>query len=388
MMTFKTTLTTLFCSSAMAGILGTASLVPQAYIATSGTTNPPDRLQASVTAQNTDSARGLTRETEKEAFLTTAIAHPNGQQAVASMQQRKESFRLTQQQGRSSQPAFNRWPDHAKPVEKWMYGLLDKRCPENMKFREGMSLAECLEFLADHFSIHHPDVDGTRRRLRFRGETMELELEGLEGLDEIQIETDIELDDVTLENALDILLADTGGDPELAYEIRNEIFFITTAFAASERLSTRVYNVPDLLRLDFSQMGGLASCQPEHQAPDSHLESTPFFASLTRPSTEAPSNTEANPMAPPSFLLSSMMREYEPGHPLRKLVIELTSPPLVWIEYDGEGGTVQVVGDMLVVRQSHEGHREVVNLLNQLTAASEQLAVEVKQQRKLSPESE
>ena len=66
---------------------------------------------------------------------------------------------------------------------------------------------------------------------------------------------DIELDGITLRNALAIILSQT--DPELTYMIRNEVMFITTkTFAeADEQLATRVYQVGDLV-IPPVQLGG------------------------------------------------------------------------------------------------------------------------------------
>ena len=59
--------------------------------------------------------------------------------------------------------------------------------------------------------------------------------------------------------------------------------------------------------------------------------------------------------------------QMEVKHNLVSLVMEMTSPPCHWMDTDGPGGAIRAVGNSLVVRQTLEGHREIVKLLNLLS---------------------
>lgn len=63
----------------------------------------------------------------------------------------------------------------------------------------------------------------------------------------------------------------------------------------------------------------------------------------------------------------SSVRQVSPSDKFVNLVMEMTSPPALWMETDGTGGSIAVVGDMLVVRQNDDVHRRIVKLLNLLS---------------------
>jgi hypothetical protein len=52
---------------------------------------------------------------------------------------------------------------------------------------------------------------------------------------------------------------------------------------------------------------------------------------------------------------------------LATVVMDMTSPPCSWLENDGAGGVIHIAGRSLVVRQTFQGHQEVVRLLNLLS---------------------
>ena len=65
--------------------------------------------------------------------------------------------------------------------------------------------------------------------------------------------SDVNFEGMTLQNTLDLIFEQTV-EPELTYEIRNEVLYITTSAKAESdsSLVTRVYNVEHLLNLDYA----------------------------------------------------------------------------------------------------------------------------------------
>lgn len=60
-----------------------------------------------------------------------------------------------------------------------------------------------------------------------------------------------------------------------------------------------------------------------------------------------------------------------PGHPLAELIQEMTSPPALWMNVAGEGGSISVAGNALVIRQSPSVHHEIVELMNMLLSVKQ-----------------
>lgn len=59
---------------------------------------------------------------------------------------------------------------------------------------------------------------------------------------------------------------------------------------------------------------------------------------------------------------------------LLRTIQDLTAPPCLWFEFDGEGGKMSIAGNRLIVRQSRKGHEQVVAVLEQLELAAEDIA--------------
>lgn len=285
-------------------------------------------------------------------------------------------------------PVYARYPSSAKPAEKWMYSLLDKSCPNGMDFTGEIPLSDCLQYLAAHFSAQYPDEAGKQRKLTIVTDTRALEDQGLDGLDDVLVD-DIEVDSVSLENALELLFSKTT-DVDLTYEIRNEVLLITTTDAANERLETRVYNVAKLLTLDYSNNDGGFGMGGGSYGGGGGIGGGMSGGMMGGGDGAGGSGGGAAPgmsgggmggggMGGGGGLFSvptqfgggmGMGPGYSGAQSLRELVMDMTSPPCRWLERDGEGGAVQTVGNTLVVRQTQQGHREIVKLLNLLTESA------------------
>lgn len=141
------------------------------------------------------------------------------------------------------------------PVEKWLEQMLDKPIPQ-LDYPGEAPLSEVLQQLADHFTSTWGDNGGgtgTDFRMTIWPDKAELDVDGIT-LDDV-ILTDIQLEGITLRNALELIF-DQVTDPELTYVIDNEVFKITTQAAADEALVTRVYPVADLVVPPIPPQGG------------------------------------------------------------------------------------------------------------------------------------
>ena len=142
-----------------------------------------------------------------------------------------------------------------KPAELWLERMLDEPV-KKLDFPGENPLPDILEQIGTHFTQTYGAAGGgagADYRMTILPDVGALDADTIT-LQDVIIK-DIELDGITLRNALAIILSQT--DPELTYMIRNEVMFITTkAFAeADENLGTRVYQVGDLV-IPPVQLGG------------------------------------------------------------------------------------------------------------------------------------
>jgi uncharacterized membrane protein YgcG len=142
-----------------------------------------------------------------------------------------------------------------KPAELWLQKMLDEPV-KNLTFPGENPLTDILEQISTHFTTTYGASGGgagADYRMTIMPDIGALDDESIT-LQDVMIK-DIELDGITLRNALAIILSQT--DPELTYMIRNEVMFLTTkSFAdAEENLQTRIYEVGDLV-IPPVQLGG------------------------------------------------------------------------------------------------------------------------------------
>ena len=237
---------------------------------------------------------------------------------------------------------FSAYPTDAPPTEKWLYETLEKPV-SIMKHEAGTSLATILAELAEHYSDNPA------------GETMRIWPDRL-ALDEVQIDDiadvllarDIDLSGISLRSALKLTLSSLEGlDEPLAVIVQDEVLMVTTQAEADaeENYFIRTYNVAALLNLEV----GMA-------------------AEVDGPTSFGPGGggmgAGGGGMGGGSGSWGTSVGVRSAN--LLNVVISMTQPPALWQETDGEGGTVALVGDKLVVRQNAEVHREIVRLLNLL----------------------
>ncbi len=248
---------------------------------------------------------------------------------------------------------FKPYPADARPVEKWMHEVLDKPV-KNLDFPGQVPLSEILETISTYFTSKYGEKEGEKFAMAFHADKAELSILGLDGLDDVLV-SDIDFDGMTLRNALKLIFdqtnGDTGSTEPLTYVIKNEVMLVTSLEKAEseEMLVTRVYRVGELLNLDYAN--GLTGAGPKGGAGFFSIPANAAQLGGGEGGTGMDGGGGGQPPTPPT---------------LATLVMEMTSPPCRWLEFDGEGGAIRIVGQTLVVRQTPKGHKEVVRLLNLL----------------------
>lgn len=202
----------------------------------------------------------------------------------------------------------------------------------------------------------HGSTDDGDFALRIWVDRPELELEGFSGLEDITV-SDVNFEGMTLQNALDLIF-----EPELTYEIQNEVLYITTLAKAEsdENLVTRVYGVEHLLTLNYAD-GVLPRRSSEAGGGGSGGGGAGYFSVVKQDDEPVSDDMKDWPQTVDS------PEAVDETYTLAELVQEMTTPPCRWMLSDGEGGAIKIAGRSLVVRQTQAGHREIVRLLNLLT---------------------
>lgn len=281
----------------------------------------------------------------------------------------------------TGEPQFKSYPQDARPVEVWMHKMLKTPVPL-LDFPGETPLSEILERIATHYTTKHGQSDGDNHfRLTVMPDITALELEGITTLDEVFIQ-DLNLEGATLENTLQIIFEQT----DLTYEIRNEVMVITSQEKASQSMVTRVYQVGHLTNLKFQ----------EHVYPMNGMGGGGYgggglggggfgggggqFSVQFGGGGMGGGGLGGGPGMSPGKKQSARKakaskepeedRVYVETETLQSLIMEMTSPPCQWMNIDGEGGAIQPIGDTLVIRQTQQGHREIVRLLNLLTEST------------------
>lgn len=265
--------------------------------------------------------------------------------------------------GGSVPTRFHAWPDDAPPVERWMHEILNEEIPP-LEFGGETPLAEVLDFIADYFTQQHrvPDQDF---RVTIWPDSRTLVLENIDSLDDVVVR-DIKLQGLTLRSALKAVFGRTT-DPALTYVIRDELMVVTTVDEAwgENSLTTRVYPVGHLLAVDspdWNRSGPHPEMSEPPPGPGQGYFQLSDSANDPIESSDVPSHEGPEEDVPGDRRAMNMCQ-------LMSVVQQMTTPPLEWADVDGQGGSIDSFGESLVIRQTYDGHQEIVKLLNQLTEA-------------------
>lgn len=245
----------------------------------------------------------------------------------------------TAQSAKPAEQIYSQIPENASPIEKRIYAALEQQTPP-LDFPGETPLGEALSAIMAAINKGANANDRISLVIDHKG----LDTEGLTSLNDIFLR-DIELPGIELRKAMKLILDQT----EIDYLIRNDVLFLTTkqeALTNADYFTTRIYPVKKLLAMQSSPdsgiMGGYGGDMGMGMS-----GGTRSGAGGLRGGVPA-------------------LRE-----PLIELICNMTSPPCLWIDRDGDGGAISIAGNSLVVRQSQRGHEEIVQLLNLLANAKE-----------------
>lgn len=259
----------------------------------------------------------------------------------------------------ASRAAFTSYPKNARPNEKWLYETLEKSAPA-MDYEQGTSLSDVLADLAKHYSSLDED-----NIMQVWPDTIALSDVGVDSLDDLVLRRDLKLKNVSLDSALNLLLSRLDGvDESLEVMIKDEVLMITTAEEAADESNyfIRTYEVAALMNLPIETVRSLSS--PGGGGGGG------FFSLPTSPALQAGggfgSGSGGGGFGGGSGGggMGGQRPAFDPT--LVTVIMDMTRPPALWQDIDGDGGSIAVVGQKLVVRQSAKAHREIVKLLNLL----------------------
>lgn len=274
--------------------------------------------------------------------------------------------------GSQAQQTYSQIPSDASAIEQRIYAALDQQTPP-LKYPAEAELKEILGTTMNWINQKsQPD-----QKISLVVDHKALEDAGLNSLEEIFVK-DIELSGIKLQTALKLILDQT----ELDYLIRDDVLFLTTKSEATDNAdyyTTRVYPVKKLLdaqtNSDSGMMGGYGGGGLEMgMGMGMGMGEDDPLTSLPRTRNKKSSRKGGLQSLPPQLGGSGMGGGLgggvlAPREPLIELVCDMTSPPCLWIDRDGNGGAISLAGNSLVVRQSRRGHEEIVKLLNLLANA-------------------
>ncbi|MBL8812261.1 MAG: hypothetical protein JNM43_19000 [Planctomycetaceae bacterium] len=229
--------------------------------------------------------------------------------------------------------------------------------------------------LGQKVSLHFHDVPltevirhiATVHGINITMKTRAIETEGLTATQPVSID----VDGITLQSALNLLLDQAGG---LVYSIENETLMITNRLEQDTKQETRAYNVADLVIPVGLKNGGFGSTampttQPLMKPGEGFFQVNDDLAvnisGNGRPGSSGSGNSESVSHADFSGLINLITTTVEPG---------------TW-DVDGGNGTIGTEENTLslVIRQTSAVHEQIADLLKQLRKLQDlQVAVEVR----------
>ncbi len=247
---------------------------------------------------------------------------------------------------------YEYWTADTLPAEKWMHELLDKPVPV-LDFPRGTPVREILDFLVRQFNMTFANEES---RWTIWTDPRLLQEWEVESLADIPVDVEVQLQGVSLRSALKLILGETR-EPRLRYEIRDEVMLVTHVNNNDEFLTTRVYPAGHLLAVNTPPVRRRQRAIPEQTGAGQGFFSTSDELDASEQNQNGASQEK---VVETNDVLS-------PADRLVDLILELAGPAVLWHQRDGMGGRISVYGENLVILQTAEGHRAVVDLLNLLS---------------------
>jgi hypothetical protein len=297
--------------------------------------------------------------------------------AGAEAAQRQEAAAAERADGRR----FTTWPEDAEPIERWLYEMLDQ--PVDLSYPgPQVPLKSVLADIENQISeAHGTTVDGHVFRMVFWPDYAELglDLKPDDPLEEVTINR-IEVRGKKLRSALNLIFQQVIDPIELTYVIQDEVMLVTSPGKAdsSEMTFTRVYDVGDLLDVknrteadhgaeDHAAGRSAKQRMADRSESDTRSESNTIGIAVHQGSDSSGIGRE--PILTQFSGTPAGLANVSSHHAtlLEKTVVSMTAGNVSWIQTGNEFGEISVFGRSLVVRQTCEGHQQIVRLLNQLS---------------------
>ncbi|MEW6250782.1 MAG: hypothetical protein AB1716_09050 [Planctomycetota bacterium] len=173
----------------------------------------------------------------------------------------------------------------------------------------------------------------------------------------------LNITNLPLERVLRQILDAVGDETRLAYEIHDGVLQISTDERIAGRMVTRTYPVADLLRLEARRLQRLHNAEIDEEARTAASD----LANATNPEFRERSAAQAAPVRRPIeredvFLTAAAECLMD--------VLRQTVVPDSWRETGGGEAVVTIFGDMLIIRQSRNAHRDIARLLADMRQAT------------------
>lgn len=261
-------------------------------------------------------------------------------------------------------PRFDNIAFNATPENRWLHEMLSKPIPP-LDFPGETPLSEIMDSISSYYTTTYGSGaadGGANFRMTIYPDYAELDLEGITSLEDVTVRN-ISFEGIKLQNALKLIFDQTV-DPELTYVFENQVMKITTlAKAESEHnVVSRVYNVGELADLDYGSLPVLFNGAASREKTSHKGGGVGYFSVPIQDGVADHKQTAAGEATVQSAPVS-----VKPC--LATFIMGMTSPPAKWIFTDGEGGAIQQVGRILVVRTTPAVQNQIVHLLNMLDQA-------------------
>ncbi|MEP3479571.1 MAG: RNA polymerase sigma factor [Fuerstiella sp.] len=271
-----------------------------------------------------------------------------------------------------AKPAYSHVPKDASSAEQRIYAALDQQTPP-LDFPGETNLKEILSTVFDEVNKNAQLGQDVTLVVDYQ----QLNQEGLQPYEDILVR-DIRLSGIPLKTAIKLILDQT----EIDYLVRDDVLFLTTheeALTNADYFTTRIYPVKNLLAVQTTTDGGDYG-MGEIMGGEMGMGGMGMGESEVSPANKTRRKQSGGGLnSLPVQFGGGGIDNYgmggglyvEPNHHLIQLVRDMTSPPCLWLDMDGQGGAISITGNSLVVRQSRRGHDEIVKLLNLLANAKE-----------------
>ena len=247
------------------------------------------------------------------------------------------------------------------------------------------SLGVILRFIADDIT------DRTGRRFPILPDVSDPDIASMDYLDSVNV-TNVSLrgGTMTLASALDLIFARVE-DQDLTWIVKDEVLMITTVATAEseENLILRSYDISrvreqsEVLFPNYPQTTGgpgggyggggyfqVTETTPAAPSAAGTDSPTGVTDSTSDPNAEVKRTGRPGRSAVDSTIPLTLTWEYG----LMQVVMEMTSPPCLWVQNGDEIGTLAVAGNRLIVRQTRVGHEAVIEVLDALEDAAAEAA--------------